>query len=463
MTRMDQSSLRLIVLISSLAACYQAPVPEEKPARERPSTVRMPSTVSGQRRTPIVVAVHNVLPSVVNIQTEATMRRQNFDPWFGSFGSNRPYQTQSLGSGFVWTADGLIVTNAHVVEGASRIVVVFREGEQQQAQVIGVDPDSDLAVLKVNSRNLVAAPIGSSADLMIGEPVIAVGNPFGLSGSVTTGVVSATGRSVPSAEQGRTFTDFIQTDASINPGNSGGPLLNIEGKVIGINVAIYAQAQGIGFAIPVDRARKVIEDLRRYGEVHGVWIGVVTSTLTPEEARRRRIDSRSGALITRVFSASPADRAGLRPGDLITAVDSAPVESREAFSTLTSTSSVGKPLKLRVTRDGTTRSVSLAPVEPPANLGLTILESASGIQVAERSGSLLIAEITRGSRAGRIGLSAGDVIVAVNGATVRSSEELNQQLKRASDRSSIVLDIARGRFVYTLTFPMGPMEGPEGL
>src|SRR5207253_136157 len=152
--------------------------------------------------------------------------------------------------------------------------------------LIGVDPDSDVAVLRVEAKNLVAAPIGTSSDLMIGESVVAVGNPFGLSGTVTIGVVSALGRSVPSKEEGRTFTDFIQTDASINPGNSGGPLLNLEGKVIGINTAIYANAQGIGFAIPVDRARKVIQDLLRYGQVHSAWIGAVTTTLTPEESKR---------------------------------------------------------------------------------------------------------------------------------------------------------------------------------
>src|SRR5436305_6094449 len=162
----------------------------------------------------------------------------------------------------------------------------FSDGSQVPAKLIGVDPDSDVAVLRVDASSLSAAPIGTSADLMIGETVVAVGNPFGLSGTVTTGVVSALGRSVPSKEEGRTFTDFIQTDASINPGNSGGPLLNIEGKVIGINTAIFAQGQGIGFAIPVDRARKVVQDLLRYGSVHSGWIGAVTTTATAEEARR---------------------------------------------------------------------------------------------------------------------------------------------------------------------------------
>src|SRR5690349_19277541 len=268
------NKLRTFIALFLLGIGCGKPLAEPQQGTPSPrvaATNAIPPTVSASRRTPIVVVAHNVLPSVVNIQTAATIRQRNVDPFldpFGFFGGGeRAYTSQSLGSGFVWSSDGIIVTNNHVVEGASRITVNVNGGQQIPAKLIGVDPDSDLAVLRVDAKGLAAAPIGTSSDLMIGESVVAVGNPFGLSGSVTTGVVSALGRSVPSQDQSRTFTDFIQTDASINPGNSGGPLLNIEGKVIGINVAIYAQAQGIGFAIPVDRARKVIQDLLRYGQV----------------------------------------------------------------------------------------------------------------------------------------------------------------------------------------------------
>jgi Do/DeqQ family serine protease len=442
-----------LVLLALSLACK--PAAESQP---RQSTPAIPPTVSAARRTPIVVVAHNVLPSVVNIQTEATIQRRTVDPFdpFGIFGGRqRSYTSQSLGSGFVWSSDGIIVTNNHVVEGASRITVNFNEGAQLSAKLIGVDPDSDLAVLRVDAKNLVAAPIGISSDLMIGESVVAVGNPFGLSGTVTTGVVSALGRSVPSQEQGRTYTDFIQTDASINPGNSGGPLLNIEGRVIGINVAIYQNAQGIGFAIPVDRAKKVIQDLLRYGVVHSAWIGAVTATLTPEEAKRLGQSTQRGALIVRVFSGSPAEQAGLRAGDVITAVGDKPVDSRESFTTYTATLASGQPVNLTTARNGTARTVQVRPQDPPANLGPRILEEISGLRVADEGRTVVINAVVNGSRAAEIGLQPGDLIVAINGTEIGSTKDLNAELIRSADRSSIVLSVARGRYVYNLTFPMG--------
>ena len=434
------------------------PAAEPQSSSARPARPVIPTTVSAERRTPIVVVAHNVLPSVVNIQTEATIRRRSVDPFldpWGFFGGGRERTSQSLGSGFIWSKDGIIVTNNHVVEGASRITVNFSDGSQLAARVLGVDPDSDLAVLRVDGRSFTAAPIGTSADLMIGESVVAVGNPFGLSGTVTTGVVSALGRSVPSETQGRTYTDFIQTDASINPGNSGGPLLNIEGKVIGINVAIYAQAQGIGFAIPVDRAKKVIQDLLRFGEVHAAWIGAVTATLTPEEAKRRGHRTQRGALVVRVFDGSPAARAGIEPGDIITAIAGRPVDSRESFGTYASTLAAGQPVSIAVDRDGATRNVQVRPDDPPADLGLRILREVAGLSIADERRAVVIDDVIRGTRAAEIGLQAGDLIVGINGAEVSSTLEANTQVIRGADRSSIVLSVARGRYVYNLTFPMG--------
>ena len=448
--------IRIFFLVFALLACK--PFAESRDAEAAtPAQTPIPPTVSAARRTPVVVVAHNVLPSVVNIQTESTIRRREVDPFFdpwGFFGSGT-YTAQALGSGFVWSSDGIIVTNNHVVEGASRITVNFQDGTQVPAKLIGVDPDSDVAVLRVNANRLQAAPIGTSSDLMIGETVVAVGNPFGLSGTVTTGVVSALGRSVPSKEAGRTFTDFIQTDASINPGNSGGPLLNIEGRVVGINTAIYANAQGIGFAIPVDRAKKVVQDLLRYGQVRSAWIGAVTSTITPEEARRLGIQATRGALVERVFSGSPAQAAGLKPGDVITSVNGKPVDSREAFTTYTATTSSGQVVSVNVTRGGTPHTVQVRAVDPPQGLGLRMLADIAGLRVANSGGNVAIDDVAAGSRADKIGLARGDLIVGVNGEEVRSTRDLDDALVRGADRSSIVLSVARDRYVYNLTFPIG--------
>ena len=453
------SRTRTVFFLFALSIACK-PFAESRAQQARPQQPpQISPTVSAARRTPVAVVAHNISPAVVNIETEATIRRRTadpmFDPWGIFGGRDRSYTSQSLGSGFVWSSDGIIVTNNHVVEGASRITVNFSDRGQMPAKLIGVDPDSDLAVLRVDAKNLVAAPIGTSSDLMIGETVVAVGNPFGLTGTVTTGVVSALGRSVPSQEAGRTFTDFIQTDASINPGNSGGPLLNIEGRVIGINVAIYAQAQGIGFAIPVDRAKKVIQDLLRYGAVHSAWIGAVTATLTPEEAKRLGMRAPRGALVARVFHGSPAETAGLRSGDLITEADGKPIASREEFSTFVATAAAGRAVRLTVLSNGSSRTVEVRPTEPPASLGLRILEEVAGLRVVDQSRSVVVDEVLRDSRSQNIGLEPGDVVVGVNGVEVRSVRDLNTELVKSAERSSIVLSVARGRYVYNLTYPMG--------
>ncbi|HKS23854.1 MAG TPA: trypsin-like peptidase domain-containing protein [Thermoanaerobaculia bacterium] len=451
---MKRTRVLIFLFVVSLACRPTESQTVRQPRQERTA---IPSSISAARRTPVVVVAHDVLPAVVNIQTESTIRRREVDPFFDPFGifGNREYTAQSLGSGFIWSSDGTIVTNNHVVEGASSITVNFNDGSKLPAKLIGVDPDSDVAVLRVSAKNLATAPIGTSSDLMIGESVVAVGNPFGLSGSVTTGVVSALGRSVPSKEQGRTFTDFIQTDASINPGNSGGPLLNIEGKVIGINTAIYANAQGIGFAIPVDRAKKVVQDILRYGQVRNAWIGAATSTLTPEEAKRTGVQARSGALVSRVFAGSPAAAAGLQQGDVITAVEGHAVDSRESFSTLTATAAPGQAIALTVVRGGGTRTVSVRAAEPPRDLGLRILWDIAGLRIGEGNRGVVIDEVLRNSRSDRIGVQSGDTIVGVNGEQVRTIDDVSKALASSAERSSVVLNILHGNVVYGLTYPMG--------
>src|SRR5438552_5475040 len=292
------------------------------------------------RRSLVVEAVERASPAVVNVSTEQIVERRGspfpfpqdpfFDEFFRDFVDPRPqrFKTTSLGSGVLVGTDGTIMTNVHVVERASRIHVTLADQREFDATLVGADADADIAVVRVKTgAALPFIALGRSADLMIGESVIAIGNPFGLSHTVTTGVVSAVGRSLH--DEDRTYTDFIQTDASINPGNSGGPLLNIKGELIGINTAIYGKAQGIGFAIPVDRARRVMKDLVSYGEVRRVWIGLVVQDLTPELAQHFGV--RRGVIVAEVEAKSPAADADLERGDAIVKVDGREVASREEF------------------------------------------------------------------------------------------------------------------------------------
>src|SRR5438046_488932 len=283
-----------------------------------------------ERRSLVVQAVEKASPAVVNVSTEQIVERHAspfpfpqdpfFEEFFRDFVDPRPrrFKTTSLGSGVIVAADGTIMTNVHVIERASRVRVTLNDQREFDATLVGADADADIAVLRVKAGgDLPHIPFGTSADLMIGETVIAIGNPFGLSHTVTTGVVSAVGRSLRDEE--RTYTDFIQTDASINPGNSGGPLLDIKGELVGINTAIYGKAQGIGFAIPVDRARRVMKDLVSYGEVRHAWVGLVVQNLTPDLAQHFGV--RRGVVVAQVEPTSPAEAAGIARGDAVTKVD----------------------------------------------------------------------------------------------------------------------------------------------
>jgi S1-C subfamily serine protease len=405
-----------------------------------------------ERRTPVVAVVERVSPAVVNISAESIVREA--DPFFGGFFGTRQRRAQSLGSGFIIDASGVVVTNAHVVSGASSITVTTLDGRELKAQVLGSDRDADLAVLKVDGRNLPAIPLGSSADLMIGETVIAIGNPFGLSHSVTTGVLSARGRTVPSEQGERVFTDFLQTDASINPGNSGGPLVNILGQVIGINTAIVSGANGIGFAIPADRARRVANDLLRFGELHPLWTGLRLVTIDPELARRYDLSVAHGAYVFKIYPDSPAAKAGLAEGDVLTAIQGQPVGSREDVTTALYSLPEGTPLNLAVRRGGRSFDAALRPIRPPRDLGLRILAQGVGLEVAEQRGALVVRRVARGSAADRTGLEPGDIIVGANGHEVARTDELGEEVLRGYDRGGLPLVVQRGRFAYNLEFPL---------
>jgi serine protease Do len=417
------------------------------------SNLAAAQTPQSARRTPLVSVVEKISPAVVNISAQSTVREA--DPFFGLFGLGTERQAQSLGSGFIVDRNGIVVTNAHVVEGASRITVTLLDGRELEADLLGSDRDADIAVLKVKATNLPALPLGRSSDLMIGETVIAIGNPFGLSNTVTTGVLSAVGRTVPSERGERLFTDFLQTDASINPGNSGGPLVNVGGDVIGINSAIISGATGIGFAIPADRARRVVEDLLRFGELQPLWSGARLLTLDPELARRSGIAVKRGALVFKIYPDSPATAAGLQEKDVILAAGGHPVVSREDVGTALYTAAAGAAVELEVRRGERTLKVALKPVHPPQGLGLQVLERSVGIRVeAAQGGGLAIRQVTTGSVAAERGLRAGDVILGANGQQTSSAEALGREVLRGLDRGSLPLSVQRGRWVYNLDFPL---------
>jgi serine protease Do len=408
----------------------------------------------GSRRTPIVVVAEKVSPAVVNIAAESIVR--DVDPFFGGlFSPTR--RAQSLGSGLIVDASGVVVTNAHVIEGASRIVVTTLDGRELEAEVIGSDRDSDLAVLNVSAKGLPAVPLGRSSDLMIGETVVAIGNPFGLSHTVTTGVLSARGRTVPSERGEHLFTDFLQIDASINPGNSGGPLVNLAGDVIGINTAIIQGANGIGFAIPADRAKRVVDDLLRFGELRPLWTGARLLTLDPQLAQRQGVDTRRGALVFKVYPDSPAAQAGLAEGDVITGVGGRPVTAREDVTTALYTQAAGSPVQLEVKRKDRTVQVTLRAASPPQGLGLRLLEQGLGLTVraaGQGRQGLAVERVATDSEAARRGLRSGDVILGANGQQIGSGEELGREVLRGVERGSLLLAVQRGRYVYNLDFEL---------
>ena len=416
----------------------------EAPRRSSPAAI-------ATRRTPVVTVAEKVSPAVVNIAAESMVR--DVDPFFGGIFTPQR-RAQSLGSGLVIEPSGIVLTNAHVIEGASRIVVTLLDGRELQADLLGSDHDADLAVLKLAAHDLRAVPLGQSSDLMIGETVVAIGNPFGLSRTVTMGVLSAVGRTVPSESGERLFTDFLQTDASINPGNSGGPLVNILGEVIGINSAIVSGANGIGFAIPADRARRVVTDLLRYGELRPVWSGARLVTVDEELARRSRLPVQHGALVRKVYPGSPAASAGLQENDVIVAAAGHPVASREDVITAIYTVPADSPIALEVRRAGRSLRLVLRAQSPPQGTGLAVLERSVGLVVGGGRGELAVQRVLRGSAADRRGLAAGDLILGANGQRVASADDLAREVLRAMDRGSLLLAVQRGPFVYNLEFAL---------
>jgi Do/DeqQ family serine protease len=406
-----------------------------------------------------------VTPAVVNISTVSKKKVVQplfeMSPFFGDFFDEAPsrpsYRKESsLGSGFIINRDGYIITNDHVVRDAESIQVKLSNEKVYDARIVGSDPKSDIAVIRINAKEpLPVAVLGDSDKLQVGQWAVAIGNPFGLDRTVTVGVVSATGRSNMGIE---TYENFIQTDASINPGNSGGPLLNVNGEVIGINTAIVAAGQGIGFAIPVNMAKQVVEQLIKKGSVTRAWLGVAIQPVTEEIAASFGLEKARGALISDVMAGSPAEKAGLRQGDILVTFDGKEVKDARQLQLAVGEAPVGKQVVAEIFRDGKMQKVMLQlassdsaearkprPAKAPATglLGLDVDELPRSKSQAGVAG-VIVTAVEPDSAAAGGGIQRGDIIVSVNQRKTGNLQEYASAMKDAEKRGSVALLVRRG-------------------
>ncbi|HSN14138.1 MAG TPA: trypsin-like peptidase domain-containing protein, partial [Anaeromyxobacteraceae bacterium] len=410
---------RALAVAAALLAAAPAgailPQPDERP--------------SAARRTPVVAAVERVRGAVVNVAAEELVRFRDrrsgsmaellFGEMFERPQVRRGYAVTSLGSGVIVSPEGWVLTNNHVIERGTRFRVGLLDGRELLAKVVGTDPSSDLAVLKLETKEkLPYATMGSSDGLLIGETVIAIGNPFGLSHTVTTGVVSAVHRNFKAGD--RMLFDFVQTDASINPGNSGGALLDIEGRLVGINTAILGDRNaGIGFAIPIDRARRIAEDLITHGAVREGYVGIAVDDLPAKDGRA---DASGGVVVTAVDPGSPAERAGVRRGDLVESVQGFAPQNGEEFRFRVRDLTVGSAVRLELSRNGTRVRVQVGAVELSPERVADLVARRTGLTLGEervRGAALVVVKtVARGSPAARVGVQAGDLVREVNSTEV---------------------------------------------
>jgi len=433
------------------------------------------SSFGQSRETPVVRAVRNVSPAVVNIGLEYDVRpRENpfsdfqgnpfFDSFFKDFFDHRFKRSQkrtSLGSGVIIDGKrGFILTNAHVISRSGTITVTLNDEREFEAKIVGADPDSDLSVLRITpDERLPTVKMGSSGNLMIGETVIAIGNPFGFSHTVTTGVISATNRSIRT--ENRVYHDFIQIDASINPGNSGGPLLNINGDLIGINTAIYAKAQGIGFAIPIDTAKKIVSDLIKYGEVVPAWIGVTVQNLNPGLARYLNVGENRGVLVKNTESSGPARKAGIRNGDIIGAIGNQPIASVEDYRSVMKNYAEGNTLAIHFWRSGRKKVLSVKAEIFPMSLAEDLAHRIMGVRVESLTkrdrlgrpgdGGVVITAVRKNTYLGHVGVEPGDIIRQIDEITIKNVEDFKRAVARYHQKRFVVILLFRQDQGYYIT------------
>ncbi len=417
----------------------------------------LPAAVDDRPLPSLAPMLQQATPAVVNIATLSRVQVQENpllqDPFFRRFfdlpARPRERQTTSAGSGVIVDADkGYVLTNQHVVGEADEITVTLRDGRTLSAKLVGSDPEADVAVIQIPAENLTALPLADSDRLQVGDFVVAVGNPFGLGQTVTSGIVSALGRSGLGIEG---YEDFIQTDASINPGNSGGALLNLRGELVGINTAIIGPSGGnvgIGFAIPSNMAREIMRQLVEHGEVQRGLLGVGVQDLTPELARAFELKGhRGGAVVANVVPGLPADQAGLKVGDVIIAVNDRPVKNGADLRNNVGLLRVGDKVELTILRDGKRRSIKarVAPPELAQLNGEKVHPRLGGAVLAESSEDkdqgVLIQEVAGGSPAYVAGLRRGDLIVMLNRKRVRNLKELSAA---ADPSAALLMNLQRG-------------------
>ncbi|MGZ8151566.1 MAG: DegQ family serine endoprotease [Methylovulum sp.] len=420
----------------------------------------IPSYVEGQALPSLAPMLERSMPAVVNISTTTNIQiNQNpllQDPFFRQFYNlpNQPSQQQknSLGSGVIIDSrQGLVLTNNHVIDKADKIMVTLTDGRQLNAELIGTDPEADVAIIQIPPNNLTELPIADSNELKVGDFVVAIGNPFGLGQTVTSGIISALGRSGLGIEG---YEDFIQTDASINPGNSGGALVNLRGQFIGMNTAILAPNGGnvgIGFAIPANMIMTIKDSLIKHGEVRRGLLGVTTQDLTPELINAFNLESKHGAVISRIESNSPAAKAGLEPGDIIVSANDRPVKDSHDIRNIIGLMQIGDKVKIGYYHGNEKKEVvaTIGKPERPQLAGEKLHRALKGatLSTSEKNQveGVLIEKLDNSSSAWRIGLRPGDVIVSANRYRVHDLSELSQVV---SPTGSLLINIQRGQDAF---------------